>query len=41
MLEREKRKRLLEKSGAKIKLGMMRHVFIILDQSDAMKMQVN
>jgi transcription initiation factor TFIIH subunit 2 len=40
MLERAKRKRLLEKSGAKIKLGMMRHLYIILDLSDAMKLQV-
>ena len=37
MLERAKRKRLLEKSGAKVKLGMMRHLYIILDLSDAMK----
>jgi hypothetical protein len=40
MLERAKRKRLLEKSGAKIKLGMMRHLYIILDLSDAMKLPV-
>jgi hypothetical protein len=40
MLERAKRKRLLEKSGAKVKLGMMRHLYIILDLSDAMKLQV-
>lgn len=40
LLERAKRKRLLEKSGARIKLGMMRHLYIILDMSDAMKLQV-
>ena len=40
LLERAKRKRLLEKSGARIKLGMMRHLYIILDMSDAMKQQV-
>ena len=30
---------MLEKSGAKVKLGMMRHLFIVLDMSDCMKMQ--
>ncbi len=40
MLQRARRKRLLEKSGPKVKLGMMRHLYIILDMSDNMKLQV-
>jgi hypothetical protein len=39
MLQRARRKRLLEKTGNKIKLGMMRHLYIILDMSDNMKLQ--
>ena len=30
MLQRARRKKLLEKSGKKTKLGMMRHIYIIL-----------
>ena len=30
MLQRARRKKLLEKSGNKTKLGMMRHIYIIL-----------
>ena len=40
MIQRARRKRMLEKSGAKIKLGMMRHMFIVMDMSECMKMQV-
>ena len=40
MIQRAKRKRLLDKSGAKTKLGMMRHFFILLDMSQNMKNQV-
>lgn len=39
MIQRAKRKRLLDKSGAKTKLGMMRHFFILLDMSQNMKNQ--
>lgn len=39
MIQRARRKRMIEKSGAKIKLGMMRHLFIVLDMSDCMKLQ--
>lgn len=40
MLQRARRKKLLEKgSGSKTKLGMMRHVYIILDMSETMKLQ--
>ena len=41
MIQRAKRKRLLDKSGAKTKLGMMRHFFILLDMSQNMKNQVH
>ena len=39
MLQRARRKKLLEKSGKKTKLGMMRHLYIILDMSENMKLQ--
>ena len=32
---------MVEKSGAKIKLGMMRHLFIVMDMSECMKQQVS
>ena len=39
-LQRARRKKLLEKgSGSKTKLGMMRHIYIILDMSETMKLQ--
>ena len=41
MIQRARRKRMMEKSGAKIKLGMMRHLFIIIDMSQCMELQVN
>ena len=40
MIQRARRKRMIEKSGAKIKLGMMRHMFIVLDMSECMRLQV-
>ena len=40
MIQRARRKRMIEKSGAKIKLGMMRHLFIVMDMSECMKLQV-
>ena len=39
MLQRARRKKLLEKSGKKTKLGMMRHLYVILDMSENMKLQ--
>ena len=39
MLQRARRKKMMEKSGHKVKLGMMRHLYIILDMSDNMKLQ--
>ena len=39
MLQRARRKKLMEKSGQKTKLGMMRHLYIILDMSNNMKLQ--
>jgi len=39
LIQRAKRKRLLDKSEAKTKLGMMRHFFILLDMSQNMKTQ--
>ena len=39
MIQRARRKRLLEKSGPKVKLGMMRQLYIVLDMSDNMKLQ--
>ena len=39
MLQRARRKKFLEKSGKKTKLGMMRHLYIILDMSENMKLQ--
>jgi len=38
IIEKARRKRLEERSG-KTKLGMMRHVYIVLDMSDNMKLQ--
>ena len=41
LIQRAKRKRLLDKSEAKTKLGMMRHFFILLDMSHNMKTQAS
>ena len=41
LIQRAKRKRLLDKSEAKTKLGMMRHFFILLDMSQNMKTQAS
>ena len=32
---------MIEKSGSKVKLGMMRHMFIVIDMSECMKLQVS
>lgn len=39
MLQRARRKKMLEKSGMKSKLGMMRHIYLVLDMSNNMKAQ--
>ena len=39
MIQKARRKRHLERAGVKSKLGMMRHLYIILDMSDTMKLQ--
>ncbi len=39
MLQRARRKKMMEKCGQKSKLGMMRHIYIILDMSQNMKNQ--
>jgi len=39
LIQRAKRKRLLDKSGSKTKLGMMRHFFLLVDMSQNMKNQ--
>jgi len=39
LIQRAKRKRLLDKSGGKTKLGMMRHFFVLLDMSSNMRNQ--
>lgn len=39
MIQRARRKKMMEKSGKKTKLGMMRHIYIILDMSQNMKYQ--
>ena len=41
MIQRARRKRMIEKSGSKVKLGMMRHMFIVIDMSECMKLQVS
>ena len=41
LIQRAKRKRLLDKSESKTKLGMMRHFFILLDMSQNMKTQAS
>ena len=38
-LQKARRKKHLERAGMKSKLGMMRHLFIILDMSETMKLQ--
>ena len=39
MIQKARRKKHLERAGMKSKLGMMRHLFIILDMSETMKLQ--
>ena len=39
MVQKARRKKHLERTGMKSKLGMMRHLYIILDMSETMKLQ--
>ncbi len=40
LIQRARRKRMLDKTNRKVRLGMMRHVYVVLDLSESMNMQV-
>ncbi len=39
-IRKARRKRMLEKTGKRVRLGMMRHLYVVLDMSECMNMQV-
>ena len=40
LIQRAKRQRMHERAKRKVKLGMMRHLYVVLDMSECMGMQV-
>ncbi len=40
-IRKARRKRMLEKTGKRVRLGMMRHLYVVLDLSESMSMQVS
>lgn len=41
LIQKARRKRMNEKFGKGVKLGMMRHLFVVLDMSECMNNQVH
>ena len=40
-IRKARRKRMMDKTGRRVRLGMMRHLYVVLDLSECMSMQVS